>query len=43
MKQHHYLWVACVALMTACTAETDLGDEIQESEGVTPLNVLNDL
>lgn len=42
MKQHHYLWVACVALMTACTSEIDLGDEIQESEGVTSLNVLND-
>lgn len=42
MKQHHYLWVACVALMTACTSEIDLGEEIQESEGVTSLNVLND-
>ena len=42
MKQHHYLWVACVALMAACTSEIDLGEEIQESEGVTSLNVLND-
>lgn len=42
MKQHHYLCVACVALMTACMSEIDLGDEIQESEGVTSLNVLND-